>query len=333
MRARPLGLAAALVLVAAAAYSAYWFAAAAWMGGRIEAWAEARRGEGLDVRFGGPEVSGFPFRLDATITAPAIGAPPAWSWNADDLVIEARPWAFDRARVTLPAEQRLTYRARGADEQVLRATLERGVAVIELVDGAPAGLTLEMTGVVLTGPQGVVGLARVEARIDQASEATLGLSVEIENVTLPPRLAGGLGGEIALLAADAEIVGAVPRGAPATALAEWSAAGGTVEVKAFAVRWGALALDASGTLALDSELRPLAALSAEIEGYAEFLEALVEAGAIEERKAWLAVLTLNVLAARADDGTRVLKVPVTAQDGALFVGPLSLTRLGPVVPR
>ncbi len=116
-------------------------------------------------------------------------------------------------------------------------------------------------------------------------------------------------------------------------LGAWSKAGGTLELKSLIVDWGALGMTTSGTLALDAELRPLAALTAEIEGYGAVLAALADAGTLKTRDAKLATTVLDLLAKPAPDGARVLTVPVTAQNGTLFVGPLSLVKLGPVVKR
>ena len=99
------------------------------------------------------------------------------------------------------------------------------------------------------------------------------------------------------------------------------------------MRWGALSVDAVGTLSLDDELRPLAAMTAEIVGYAALLEALARTGAIKARDASLATTALGLLAKPGPNGTRVLTLALTAQNGTLFVGPLALLRLAPVVAR
>ena len=92
--------------------------------------------------------------------------------------------------------------------------------------------------------------------------------------------------------------------------------------------WGGLDLRANGTVALDPELRPLGALTADIRGYEEALEALAEARLIRRDILPASRITLNLLAKTSEtDGRRVLTVPVNAQGGGLYLGPIKLAEL------
>ena len=90
---------------------------------------------------------------------------------------------------------------------------------------------------------------------------------------------------------------------------------------------------ANGTVALDQRMRPLGASTADIRGFEEALGALAEAGILRRDMLPASRVTLNLLAkTNKSDGRRVLTVPLTAQDGALLVGPIKLAALPPVVP-
>ncbi len=334
MRPRTLALAAAVAaLVGVAGYTAYWFVAAGWLRDGVAAWVEARRAEGYTVEHEGLEVSGFPFRLRAEIDAPSIENPRSWTWTAERLRFAARPWSFDRIWVTLPAEQRLISRRDAGAESVVTAAVERGVVLLEFASGRLDRLAVEAAGLALATPEGETLLVRLDARGRRAADATIPFTVEIESLTLPPRVDVLLGREIARLAADGTVVGGLSAGPIADALAAWSAAGGRVDLEQLVLRWSDLSVDARGTLALDAKMRPLAALTADIEGYAEVLDALAAAGALKAREAGLAKVALGLLAKPGPNGRLVLTVPVTAQNGTLYVGPLALFKLAPVVPR
>ena len=91
---------------------------------------------------------------------------------------------------------------------------------------------------------------------------------------------------------------------------------------------------ANGTVALDQRMRLLGALTADIRGFEEALGALAEAGILRREMLPASRVTLNLLAKTdKSDGRRVLTVPLTAQDGALLVGPIKLAVLPPVVLR
>jgi len=132
----------------------------------------------------------------------------------------------------------------------------------------------------------------------------------------------------------ATLMGAVPPtppgGSPPEALARWRDDGGTVEIQRLALGWGPLSVTADGTLALDEGLQPQAALSAHVTGYGETVDALLRAGMVKPRAAFIAKLALGAMAKTpANGGPPEIAVPVTIQDGKLYVGPAALL----VMPR
>ena len=130
----------------------------------------------------------------------------------------------------------------------------------------------------------------------------------------------------------AEVLGPLKETALPQTLSDWRAAGGTIEVRWLNMVWGALDLRANGTMALDADMRPLGALTADIRGYEEALEAMAEAGMLRRNILPAARVALNLLAKTDEsDGRKVLTVPLTAQDGALFLGPIKLSDLPAVI--
>ena len=227
----------------------------------------------------------------------------------------------------------MSYHSGAGAPDIFMAAVKRGFVVLAFNSGRLDGVTIDAAGVVLSTPQGETRVARLDARARRNSEAAIELDIEFENVVLPPRVRAPLGRTIARLAVDGTVIGNFPAGPPADALAAWSAAGGRIDPSHIAARWGALSVDAEGTLTLDDELRPLAAMTAKIEGYAEVLKALAKTGAMKARDASFATTALGLLAKPGPNGRLVLTVPVTAQNGTLYVGPLALFKLAPVVPR
>ncbi len=324
----------AAAVLAAVGYTAYWFAAASAVRDGVAEWAEARRAEGFEVAYGEVTVSGFPSRLVVVMAQPALARPdhdPAWRWSADALVAEARPWAPERIAVTLPAVQRIAYRRGDGAERVVTVTVDEGVAHVVLADGMASSVAVEASGLVAETPRGPLALVHLVASLERGADETVAVAFDARRLTLTPGAGGPLGREVAALAATATIVGSLPEGAPRAALAAWSEAGGTVELHSLTLEWGSLALAAAGTLALDDALRPQAALTAEIAGYGGVLDAFAEAGAMAVRDASFAKTFLNLMA-KTRSGRRVLEVPLSAQDGKLYIGPLPLVELGPVLP-
>ena len=115
-------------------------------------------------------------------------------------------------------------------------------------------------------------------------------------------------------------------------LEAWRKAGGKMEVERFALVWGPLELEATGTVTVDRKLRPLGAFDAKVIGLSESLEALAAAGAIPQDQVLALQLLVLALSSETDaQGRKVLEVPFSLQQGRLFLGPIPLVELDPVV--
>ena len=74
---------------------------------------------------------------------------------------------------------------------------------------------------------------------------------------------------------DFSLFGPLPTGNTNAAVQTWRDAGGTVEIHSFHILWGPLGIDSAGTVALDGEMRPIGALTADITGYGDVIDALI----------------------------------------------------------
>ena len=126
--------------------------------------------------------------------------------------------------------------------------------------------------------------------------------------------------------------GSLQDGAPAVVLEDWRANGGTVDLEWLHLAWGPVDLKSSGTLSLDATMRPIGALKADIAGYAEVIDAFVNAGMIGEDAGRLFTTGLSLIAKRPPSGgPPVISVPLTAQDGHLYLGPFRIAELPPLL--
>ena len=310
---------AAVAVTAAIVYGVYWFVIAGVIRDGIEGWAEARRADGFEVVYEDLAIGGFPTRFVATLSRPRSGG-----WSAARLVAEARPYDLDRITITVPETQRFDHEGR-----VMEMTLERGVAHVVMADGMLESLTVEADRIALVTPGGLFSLAGLTGLIRRGPEARLVVEIDGRGLVLASRVQVILGREIGLIGVTASHDGPLPEAWSGPALAAWSTAGGTVEFERLNLEWGAVEIAAEGTLTLDGALRPEAAFSAEIAGYGGLLDLLAEQGRMQPREASFAKTFLNLMA-KKKAGRRVLKAPVTAQNGKLFVGPLPLLKLAPV---
>lgn len=182
-----------------------------------------------------------------------------------------------------------------------------------------------------------IGSLQVDTKFDPAAaSAADGKTVEIDlgldDATLLQPANLPLGNVIKRVEIGAYVSGPLQPGRPSESLAAWRDAGGVLQIQSFAADWGQLAVTAEGTLALDGSMQPLFAGTATVRGYSEAIDALVQARMMDPGGATGAKIALAAMAKPADDGgPPAAKLPITIQDGFLFVGPLRLAQMPRIV--
>ena len=96
------------------------------------------------------------------------------------------------------------------------------------------------------------------------------------------------------------------------------------------IKWGPLNLWAQGNVTLDEEARPKGNFDAEITNYDQLLAALVKAGIVRQQDAKLALLGLGLVSQLQGKTDGRIAVPVTMNQGKLYLGPLYVARLDPI---
>jgi hypothetical protein len=185
-----------------------------------------------------------------------------------------------------------------------------------------------------------VTIDQIDAQVAQLRGATDHLkpsarfAVEVDDV-MPPQdfVPAAFRKEIDVARLEGEVMGPFQPEFSRAAATAWRDLGGTVEFSALELRWGALTVNAVGTMALDESLQPLAALTATVTGFNETIDALRAAGAIQQKEADAAKAVLNLLAKppRLLSGPPEITVPVTIQNQRLSLGPVALLTLPYVV--
>lgn len=322
----------ALTLIAAVGvgYTLYWFHVAGNLRKGIGAFADMRRAQGWEMSYGTLDVGGFPLRVTVTASEPMVKRPDGWSWRGAPLTATLAVYHPTQARIAAPGRHEVT--AAGMPPATLTAAAADGLVEFDLA-GHVVGGTLAMTGIDATTGGAPVRLDGVQASgriLDIAdpdyTTPTFEFALDAQGIDLPPAPELVLGRKLAALALHGRVMGVIAPGPLPEALAEWRDDGGTIELDRIAVMWEPLRLEATGTMALDAQLQPEAALSGTIKGFDETLDAMAGSGVIHPREAAIAKLVLGLMA-QPKDGTKTLTVPLTVQEGQLYAGPVTLMRL------
>jgi hypothetical protein len=330
---------AGLILGALLGYYVLWSHLSDQVAAEANAWMEAQRRLGRTVAHDGLRQWGFPYRLSLTYQNLRWHDPQSmagWRLEADEVNAHLQLWKLDHVIFDLVGPQRIGWKEGDVEQQATLSTERFRASLVIDAAGNWLRVAADLNQPRLSGALNdwSAGKLLLHARRAGNVPPSADLAVQAEHLTLPPNLsAGPLGREIASL----KLVG-TPRGTafgktPEELLASWRDSGGVVDFETIALQWGALRLNGDGTLTLDKQFRPLGALSGQMRGADAGIDALAAAGKMKPEEAAAAKAALSLIAQRDDKGESYLPVPLTAQDGRLFLGPVSLFSLSPVLPR
>ena len=340
--ARRLTILACIVLVLViGGLSAFWLYGAERLKQTVAIVEANWRAQGGVISYENFRLDGFPMWFRIQVDKPVVGLPQAnspWHWEGPPVRMRMSPFA-PRGRVMFPGRHRLditvfgapvtlAIEARDAEGRYRGRVSEASYAVLGNVlsisiNGQPP-LTVKNLDFQVTQLRGVTDHLKPSAEF----------SFEIDDVGLPqgslPEQFGNRPIDLALL--QGQVLGPFKPDFNRAAATGWRDSGGTVEIEALELRWGPLKLVAVGTMALDENLQPLAALTATITGFNETIDALTVTGAIPKNEAESAKSLLGLLAKppRLLGGPPEITVPVTIQNQRLSMGPVALMTLPPI---
>lgn len=351
MSRRRLLLALVVVLAVSAATVVYWHYASEAFRDGIEAWAAARRAEGVQANYSSLVMRGFPFSLQADLRDPvlsravpgsggATGRELVWEWRGNEVTVAIRPWNTNRVNLHFPGTNQITVPF-GDRGRTMFAAAGRAAATVDLdAAGVPTSADVDLEDLDLLSEDGnrsvsIEGMALSAVTHSFATPthqtATFDLSFSGKGIELPKESEPPLGSFVSVVECQASLMGAIPPGPPAQAAKTWREEGGTIEIHRLHLVWGPLEIEAGGTLALDSNLQPIGALSAIVRGFAETVDALVAGGMVRQAEGDNAKQVLGLLAKTPKrGGPPELTVPVTLQNGWIYVGPVALAQIPPI---
>lgn len=336
------------VAFGAVAYSVFWFYAATEFREGVANWFADRQAEGFSARYQRLEISGFPTSLRVLLNEPAFGRrrsadapdPQDWQWQGERLIAETRPWNIRRLSVLVQGPQQLSF-FHGLRPVILKGQLGRLNADLTFHgDGLPRVIQLDVENLDIASPDRRLRIAAVRANLaarrlfpDSPTEKTPTFTIKVTagDIQIPRLWRLPLGYKIARLSVNASILGEVPPAEITTALSKWRDAGGILEVANLDGQYGPLRARASGTVALDAALQPVAALTARLQGFFPTVDALRAANLIRSRDAVMAKVVLGALSRRPrGGGPAAISLPLSIQKQTLYAGPVPLMKIPPI---
>jgi hypothetical protein len=331
-----IGIAVGLVL-AAAGLSLAWYLSAKALAAGVARWTAERQAEGYVISHEPAHIGGFPVALTLRLERPVMEAPGGlWRWEGP--TVEGYAWLWDPLRINVSVPGRHVTTTRQGDRvRTYDTDAEKAEGTVELDQGGNfKRLDLDLSRMLLSERGGdSLEIGRADLRARKAStdeeEPRIRFDLRLADLILPEKPRPALGRELARFDAEGEIQGPLPGGRLKEALTRWRDAGGVLELTRVDMRWGPLDLSGDGTLALDDQMRPLAASTVTLRGLDQTLDRLVDEKLVPPREGGLAKAMVGALARPPEGGgPPEVKVPLTLQDGFLFLGPVRLMKLPPI---
>ena len=339
------------LLLLAGALTGYWLWARQALDSGIAKWRAEQIERGYDITYQGPEFAGFPFALSVTFREPRVVTPQGLIWQGPPVNGEAKLWDPFTIDLRFPGLHRLQLPAKLAKE--LGSTPERKQAdvsaeeasgrVVLKSDGKVEMAMVDLGVLQVSGADiETVTLQRLTARLGPLREGNkrdggetldeVDLVGEALFVELPPGRGGPLGDAVARLTFDSTLIGGIPPGKPEEALPAWRDGGGRWRFHHLVALWGPLDLQAEGRLGLDEALRPAGLFEAELKGANKIIRRLIDSGEIKPEAALAAQLAVAAMGQPdGETGETVLAAPISLRQGLVYLGPIPLFPVAPVL--
>ncbi len=331
-----IGLAVVLLI---GGWSVAWLRIAGDMRAHVEDWVAGRRAEGLKVDYSTIGVTGYPLRWHVTVSYPnmAGAGPTAWTWQGHAVEADMSPWSLRQVPLRFPGDQRFSVGTGDvAETWTINAARPDGYAGLD-ERGRLDHLALDLGDVTLTRAADSLPTHAdhftADARLHRSPEPSetgdntadvFDLVLVLDNAKLARTPSAVLGDQVAHAELSLSFKGRLPGGSLPNSIAAWRDDGGTIEINRVATKWGPVDADGTGTLALDEENRPLGAFTARWRGFNETIDALESLGKLKPFQAAGVKIALRMLARQNNNGADEVNIPLTAQDGKLFVAGIPL---------
>lgn len=325
---------AAIVLALCGGYSGLWLVAAGQVERGLAAQVAAWRADGWEVAMAARRPGGFPLWLAfADDRIQAANQAEGTRVTAETVQARARPWNFDRWTIAVGGPVTVAWRGPDRAHRVTSWAERTHARLLFGSDGFRDGrVTLENADLTLDeAPMAAVAKGVLRAQRSGDQDAPLTAALTLTGVDLPAGEGGAFGDRISELDLAASLLGPPPDSFAREAVAAWRDHGGTLEVTRARLAWGPLGVNGTGTLTLDESFRPLGAFSARFRGLDLLIESLLAHGAINREIALAVTLAVRFLERPAEDGSRMVEIGLTAQDGWLYLGPVALLPLAPIL--
>ncbi|TDL91082.1 DUF2125 domain-containing protein [Meridianimarinicoccus aquatilis] len=315
----------AVILLAAAAWSGYWFIGSNAVERGLRDWFATRAAEGWVVSNTDIHTVGFPNRFDTTISDVELADPATgWAWSAPFFQTLALSYKPGHVIAVWPDTQTVATPLQKIDVQ--SETMRGSVVLADLNDLTLERTTIEFSDVRLSSSAGwtsALAGGQLALRRTPAAVNSYDAAFDAQDLTLPDEATGLfsrsalIGDTVQRLELDATVVFDAPW--DRRAIEQQRPQPRRIELRLARARWGELDLKIAGTLDVDLAGLPTGELTVKATNWREMLTLAQAAGMIPEQ---LGPLVEGGFAqmAKLSGNPNTLDVPLRFDGGRISLG-------------
>lgn len=314
-----------IAVVFAVLWGGYWVVGSTAVERGVAQWFDDQNARGLSASRDDISVSGFPSRLDLTITNPQLADPAAgWAWQAPFVQVLSMTWKPWHLIAALPNAQRVQVNGQKVD--ITSSKMAASVRVSPSTDIVLQEAVIEGHDILAASDAGwkVAATSLVLAlATDTSDPLAQRLGLRIADLVPAPELAAlvpELGDTISIVHLDAILVfsAALDRH-----MAETQPRLTGLTVSGLDVTWGSLKLQATGQVDRAADGFAKGQIDFRVANWRQIPALLVALGLVRPEMAEAIARGVEALARDGGDPDR-LNLPLTFADGRMSLGPLPL---------
>ncbi len=320
-----------LIVLGIALWFGWWWLAATAQKEALSGWLSERRAAGWQAEAVDINVKGFPNRLDATITNPALADPVSgWAWEAPFLQIHQIAYNPSQAIVIWPETQ--TIAAPGAVATLTAKVMQASLTLGNIADVQVERASFEARGAVITGVDGWNANAEswvqhIRRAPDAGPENAYEFRGDGVRIILPKVWRAVLD-PTGTLPPSVESITFEGRAAFDRPLNRYALEGAKPQVVALSLKeaklgWGGLALSVTGSLKADANGYAQGEMKVDAHQWEDMVDAAIATNILSETMGDAVKTGLGLLARLSGDKNHIT-APLTFSGGLMKIGPIPI---------
>jgi len=330
-------------------YTIFWFSTAIYLENIIKDWKSYKTYKGVKLSYSKMEITGFPGNFRVRLNNPQLQIlfgtsdcrkpvrKKTWIWQGKRIVVSLRPWDINTIKLDLSGSNRVIFKNKDIIYDFVSETKLINIETKIFLHTWPEKFRIKVEEIKMSEKvtKADISIEAASFSADVLLNGEVGHSsteknqnrifkMKLKGIYLPKELRWPIENYIEKILLELKILKRISPILNFQNLKKWRDAGGIIDIDTFEGIFGGLKTSANGTLALDQNLQPLLAMSANFEGIISFIDRLNKLDFIRSNTAILAKVILGGMSKRLENGRLSVGLPLSIQNRKLSIGPVTL---------